>query len=116
MNTGPGLARLSTAAQVLLAILPLLAIILLFVLVFFFLYWEYRKQKLLIERGGAPVRSRLDEKVLLIGIVSLFVGVGLTVFFVLYSGVTGSLLGGLIPATAGLGVLTYFLLTRRPRG
>jgi hypothetical protein len=117
--TSRGFGGLDPTAQVLIAVIPLTAIVLLATLAFFFLLWEYRKQKALIESGGAPVRTsrmeRMEEKLLLIGIVALFVGVGLTVFFALHSGLSNSLLGGLMPTMAGLGLVTYFVVIRHAR-
>jgi hypothetical protein len=103
-----GIKSLSVPAQVLIAILPLAAVILLAVLLFFTLLWEYRKKKLLIEKGKehqAPLRY---EKLFLLGIVAFFIGAGLVVFFALYSGVSSALLGGIIPAMAGLGIIIFY--------
>jgi phosphate/sulfate permease len=100
---------LTAAAQVLIAAIPLVAVVLLSVLSFFLALCDYRKQRLLIEKG-LPVRPRnIDDKVLLVGIVSLFVGVGLLVFFAAKTGLSDSLLGGIIPTAAGLGIITHYL-------
>jgi hypothetical protein len=108
-----GWGSLSSSAQVLIASIPLVAVTLLAVLTFFFILWDYKRIRLIIERGGVPVPRNLNEKLLLIGIVALFVGVGLLVFFALKTGLSDSLLGGIIPTTAGLGIITYYLLIRR---
>ena len=102
-------------AQILIAILPLVAIVMLAILSFFFLLWDYRKNRLIIERGGTPVPRNLDEKLLLVGIVALFVGIGLLVFFALYNGLSNSLLGGIIPTMSGLGIVTYYTFVKRPK-
>ncbi len=106
----PGFVSSSTPAQVLIASLPLAAIVILGVLTFFYMLWEYRKNRIVIERGGTPAPRNIDDKLLLIGIVSLFVGVGLLVFFSLKTGLSNSLLGGIIPTTAGLGIITYYVI------
>jgi hypothetical protein len=100
---------------VLIASIPLVAVSLLAVLTFFFILWDYKRSRLIIERGGTPVPRNLDEKLLLIGIVALFVGVGLLVFFALKTGLSDSLLGGIIPTMAGLGIITYYLLIHRAK-
>ena len=100
---------MTPAAQILIAILPLVAVVLLAVLTFFFLLWDYHMKKVIIEKGQKPVPRYIDDKLLLLGIVSLFVGVGLLLFFVLYNGVSNSLLGGIIPVAAGLGIITYYI-------
>lgn len=110
-----GWGSLNPSAQVLIASIPLVAVSLLAVLTFFFILWDYRRSRLIIERGGTPVPRNLDEKLLLIGIVALFVGVGLLVFFALKTGLSDSLLGGIIPTMAGLGIITYYLLIHRAK-
>jgi uncharacterized membrane protein len=101
---------MTPAAQILIAILPLVAVVLLAVLTFFVLLWDYRTKQVTIEKGQQPVPRNIDDKLLLIGIVSLFVGVGLTLFFVLYNGISNSLLGGIIPVAVGLGIVTHYLI------
>ena len=108
-----GWGALRPSAQVLIASLPLVAVVLLAILTFFFILWDYKRKRLVIERGGTPVPRNIDEKLLLIGIVALFVGVGLLVFFALKTGLSDALLGGIIPTTAGLGIITYYVLVQR---
>jgi drug/metabolite transporter (DMT)-like permease len=110
-----GWGALRPSAQVLIASLPLVAVVLLAILSFFFILWDYKRKRLIIERGGTPVPRKIDEKLLLIGIVALFVGVGLLVFFALKTGLSDALLGGIIPTTAGLGIITYYGLVQRKR-
>ncbi|HUZ17030.1 MAG TPA: DUF6249 domain-containing protein [Spirochaetia bacterium] len=98
------------AAQVLIAVLPLVAVVLLAVMTFFFFLWDYRTKRLIIEKGQQPVPRKIDDKLLLLGIVSLFVGVGLLIFFSLYNGLSNTLLGGIIPVTAGLGIITHYVI------
>ena len=97
-------------AQVLIAVLPLVAVVLLAVLTYFFFLWDYKRNRLIIEKGQTPVPRNIDDKLLLIGIVALFVGVGLLIFFSLYNGLSNSLLGGIIPFTAGLGIVTHYII------
>jgi hypothetical protein len=99
-----------TAAQVLVAAVPVVAVSLLAVLSFFVVLWDYRKHRLMIERGMTPKPRNIDDKLLLIGIVALFVGIGLLVFFGLKTGLSNSLLGGIIPTASGLGIITYYVL------
>ncbi len=108
-----GFAGLRGAAQILIASLPMVAVVLLAVLSFFYLLWDYRKNRLIIEKGGTPVSKKINEKLLLIGVVALFVGIGLLVFFALYTGLSNSLLGGIVPTTAGLGIITFYAFINR---
>ena len=80
--------RLSAAAQILIASIPVVAVALLAVLTFFFILWDFKKQRVMIERGITPKPRNVDDKLLLIGIVSLFVGIGLLVFFSLKTGLS----------------------------
>ncbi len=107
-----GWRALSSPAQILIASIPVVAVALLAVLTFFFTLWDYKKQRLMIERGLTPMPRNIDDKLLLIGIVALFVGVGLLVFFSLKTGLSDTLLGGIIPTTSGLGIVTYVLIQR----
>ena len=106
---------MSPAAQVLIAALPLVAVILLAVLAFFSMLWDHQKNRIIIARGEKPVPRNIDDKILLLGIVALFVGIGLLVFFALHDGMTNSLLGGIIPVTAGLGTITHYAISHRQK-
>ena len=110
-----GFVSLSTAAQVLIAALPMVAVIVLGILSYFFFLWDYKKNKLIIEKNGTPRERNFDDKLLLFGVVALFVGAGLLVFFAMYSGVNNSLLGGIIPTMTGLGIITHYILVHRLR-
>jgi phosphate/sulfate permease len=101
---------LSLTAQILIAAIPLVAVTLLAVVSFFFILLDYRRARLIIEKGLSPMPRDIDDKLLLIGIVSLFVGAGLLVFFALKTGLNDSLLGGIIPTAAGLGIITYYVV------
>jgi hypothetical protein len=106
---------LSDAAQVIIAIIPLVSVIVLGILTFFFMLWDHQKRLIIIQKGGTPPPRQTDEKLLLLGIVALFIGVGLTVFFAIYNGLSPSLLGGIVPTTSGLGIITYYGIIKRKR-
>jgi drug/metabolite transporter (DMT)-like permease len=106
-------SQINSAAQVLIAAIPVVSVSVLAVLSFFVILWDFRKQQLMIERGLTPKPRNIDDKLLLIGIVALFVGVGLLVFFGLKTGLSNSLLGGIIPTASGMGIITYYILIFR---
>ncbi|MBN2440263.1 MAG: hypothetical protein JXJ04_02930 [Spirochaetales bacterium] len=106
---------LCDSAQVLIAILPLVSVVVLGALTYFFLLWDHQKRILIIQKGGTPPSSKIEEKLLLLGIVALFIGIGLTVFFAIYNGLSPSLLGGIIPTTAGMGIITAYIFIYRKR-
>ena len=104
--------RMVPGAQILISILPLVTIVVLGVLTYFYMKWEHQKRMLTIEKGGTPLPKKFNEKLLLIGILSLFIGIGLTIFFIVEAGWSNELLGGIIPLAAGLGILTYLIILR----
>ncbi|MBN2531762.1 MAG: hypothetical protein JXB88_02660 [Spirochaetales bacterium] len=106
---------LCDSAQVIIAIVPLVSVIVLGILTFFFMLWDHQKRMIIIQKGGSPPSHRIDEKLLLLGIVALFIGIGLTVFFIIYNGMNPPLLGGIIPTTAGLGIITAYIILYRKR-
>ncbi len=106
---------MAAAAQVLLSLIPIVAIVIVGILSFFALQWDNRKRLLIIEKGGRPAPRSIDDKLLLIGIVALFVGIGLTVFFSVHNGLSNSLLGGIVPMMVGLGVITSYAVIWRTK-
>lgn len=108
---------LSAAAQVMITVIPIVAIVLGAVIIFFFLLWRHKQHMRLIERGIQPAGVDLKSFSLLAGLISGGVGFVLSVFFVVADGATYSLLGGLIPLAVGLSLLAYYVLRdhERPR-
>jgi amino acid transporter len=106
-------SQVNSAAQVLIAAIPIVSVSVLAVLSFFVVLWDYKKQRLMIERGLTPKPKNIDDKLLLIGIVAFFVGAGLLIFFGLKTGLSNSLLGGIIPVASGMGIITYYILIYR---
>lgn len=99
---------MSQAAEVLIALLPIVSVLAVGVLYFFYMLWEFRKARMLIEKGKSPPPSRFNERLLLIGIVALCVGVGLLIYFLLKGGLSDALLGGIIPTATGVGIIIYY--------
>jgi hypothetical protein len=103
----------STVAQVLIAIIPIVGIVMGAVVVFFYLLWDYRKRTMLIKAGYyvAP-RFNLLAFSLLSGLLLSSVGLMITVFLALIQGLSYGLLGGLIPLALGIGLLIYYRMRR----
>ena len=78
VGTMGGLTR---AAQVLIAAIPLVGVVLLCILAFFTLLWDHQRRMMIIQKGGTPPVRDLSDKLFLVGLVSLFVGLGLMLFF-----------------------------------
>ena len=106
----------SAAAQVLIAVIPIVGIVMGAVVVFFYLLWRYRQRTLLIKAGHY---SRPDFDLvsfsLLTGLLLGSVGLTLTIFLAVVTGPTYGLLGGIIPLSMGIGLLAYYVIKRRER-
>jgi hypothetical protein len=106
----------STAAQVIIALIPIVGIVLGSVVIFFYLLWDYRHKDLLVKAGQyAPPRFDFLSFSLLAGLLLGSVGVTLTVFLAIVQGSTYGLLGGLIPLSIGTGLLIYYGINHRKK-
>lgn len=102
---------MSSAAQVIISIIPIVGIFFGGIIVFFSLLWhhlEVRKQIM----NGTYKKEKFNLKAysLLIGLLLTCVGLILTVFFALMSKLSPSLLGGLIPLSLGISLIIFYKL------
>ena len=106
----------SSAAQVIISIIPIVGIVMGSVVVFFYLLWNHKRRTLLIKAGQfqRPVFDLLSFS-LLAGLLLGTVGLALTVFLVIALGVNFGLLGGIIPLAVGIGLLVYYGIKRSDR-
>ena len=102
-----------SAAQIIIAIIPIVGIVMGSVVIFFYLLWNHRRRTLLIKAGqyGRP-NFDLCSFSLLSGLLLSSVGIALTVFLSIVEGNTYGLLGGIIPLSMGIGLLAYYVLKR----
>ena len=107
----------STAAQIIIAVIPIAGIIMGSVVVFFYFLWHHRRRVLLIKAGQyqKPNFDLLSFS-LLTGLLLLSVGLSLTIFLAIMGNAGYGLLGGIIPLAMGTGLLTYYLIKRGDRG
>jgi hypothetical protein len=107
----------SSAAQIIVAIIPIVGIVMSAVLVFFYLLWNHRRKMLLI-KAGQYARPEFDllSFSLLTGLLLSCIGLGLTVFLALVLGRNYGVLGGIIPLAIGVGLLLYYAIRRCDRG
>jgi hypothetical protein len=112
MSVGPT----SSAAQVIIAIIPIVGIVMGSVVVFFYLLWNHRRKTLLIKAGhySKPDFDLLSFS-LLAGLLLGSVGLALTIFLAIALGVNFGLLGGIIPLAIGIGLLVYYGIKRGDR-
>jgi hypothetical protein len=108
------MATASAAAQVIIAIIPIVGIFMGGVVVFFFLLWDHKRRSLMIRQGIVPERRfDLETFSLLGGLLNLGIGFVLTLFFLLKEGVSYGLLGGLIPLAIGISLTVFFFIRRK---
>jgi hypothetical protein len=103
----------SNAAQVIIAVIPIVGIVMGSVVIFFYFLWNHRRKTLLIKAGhySRPEFDLLSFS-LLAGLLLAAVGVALTVLLAILQGASYGLLGGIIPLSMGIGLLTYFGMKR----
>ena len=103
----------SAAAHVIISIIPLVGIVSGAVVIFSYLLWNHRRRILLIKVGhyNRPEFDLLSFS-LLAGLLLSSVGLTLTIFLAIVTGPTYGLLGGIIPLSMGVGLLTYYIIKR----
>ena len=106
----------SSAAQVIVSIIPIVGIVMGSVVVFFYLLWNHKRRTLLIKAGQFQ-RPDFDLLAfsLLAGLLLSTVGLALTIFLAIALGVNFGLLGGIIPLAVGIGLLVYYGIKRSDR-
>lgn len=101
----------SPAAQVIISLIPIVGIFIGGTVIFFALLWLHHENKQKIS-SGEKSGSKFNYKAaaLLCGLLLAGIGLMLTVFFTFFSGISPSLLGGLIPLTIGICLLLFYRL------
>jgi len=104
----------SIAAQIIVAVIPIVGIVMGSAVVFFYFYWNHKQRMLMIEKGIFQQKP-FDYSFfsLFAGLVISSVGVGLTSFFYVKEGVDYSLLSGIMPLTIGISLLLFFVSSRK---
>ncbi|HIW35630.1 MAG TPA: hypothetical protein IAA30_01465 [Candidatus Treponema faecavium] len=104
-------AAASPAAQIILAVIPIVGIVIGGIVVFFYLLWRHREITLQIRTGCYIQRSiNLKLYALLTGLLLTGVGAVLTILFLLLNGISYTVLGGLIPLALGICLLIFYRL------
>lgn len=107
---------INNTAQILITVLPIVAIVALTILLFFFLLWRHRETMCLIKMNNYKEHI-FNYKVfsLLAGIILSAVGLVLTIVFLFASKNMYSLLGGLIPLVLGIGLLIFYTIIKNKK-
>ena len=101
----------STAAQVIVTIIPIVGIVMGCLIIFFYLLWSYKLKIHMINKGiYKRVPFDMDTFSLLLGLVLFILGLVLTVFFIVKDGFSYGVLSGLIPVSIGMSLLIFFIV------
>jgi len=99
----------SSAAQVIISIIPIVGIGVGGIVVFFYILWHHHEVKLRIRTGTYnPITFDLKSFSLLTGLLLTFIGAILTLLFLVISKISYALLGGLIPLAMGIALLVFY--------
>lgn len=99
----------SPAAQVIIAVIPIVGIVIGGIVVFFYLLWRHREISLQI-KTGCYQQKRFNFKLfsLFTGLLLASIGIVLTLLFLLITGFSYPLLGGLLPLAIGISLIIFF--------
>ena len=101
----------STAAQVLITVIPIVGIVTGGIVLFFFLYWHHKQKVLIIEKGQyRKIEFDFDTFSLFAGLLLTSIGACLMIFFLILEGFTYPVLSGLIPFSLGVSLLVFFII------
>jgi hypothetical protein len=99
----------STAAQVIVTIIPIVGIVFGCLVIFFYLYWGHKQKILLIEKGlYRKIDFDLEAFSLFTGLLLACIGGSLVVFFLVMQGFSYGVLSGLIPLATGISLLVFY--------
>ncbi len=102
------------AAQVIVAIIPIVGIVIGGVVIFFYLLWRNAQINLLIKTEKyVPLQFNLSLFSLLTGILLTGIGFILSVFFIILDGFSYNLLGGLIPFVVGICLIIFYNMFKK---
>ncbi|HBG64948.1 MAG TPA: hypothetical protein DDW78_00540 [Treponema sp.] len=100
--------QLSPAAQVIIALIPVVSISFAAVLIFFVTLWQHHETKLRILKGTySPQKFNVKAFTLLTGLCLAGIGLVLAVMFALMEGISWGMLSGLIPLAVGAALLIF---------
>ncbi|MDR2185521.1 MAG: hypothetical protein LBO80_07655 [Treponema sp.] len=103
------MGQTSSAAQIIISVIPIVGIVMGSLVVFFYLLWNYKWKKLLVQAGQyRDPKFDLLSFSLLAGLLLGSVGITLTIFLAITQGAGYALLGGLIPLSTGAGLLIFY--------
>lgn len=102
------------AAQIIIAVVPIVGIVMAAVLIFFYLFWRNKQIICQIQtKTYIPIKFNLSGFCLISGLLLLMIGGVLTALFAIIDGMSYVLLGGLVPLSCGIGLLAYYCISKK---
>ncbi len=103
------------AAQVIIAIIPIVGIVVGGIVIFFYLMWRNAQISLLIKTEKYEPLLQFNIKLfsLLTGMLLTGIGFILSIFFVILEGFAYPLLGGLIPLVIGICLIIFYKIYKK---
>ncbi len=100
-------------SKIIISLIPITGIIIGGITIILFFKWYFEYKKYLIDSGKYQPFQIKDFRVfiLLIGILSISAGLPLTIVFLYVSGISFPILGGLVPLFVGIGLIVFYILT-----
>lgn len=100
-----------SAAQVIISLVPIVGIAFSAIVIFFALLWRHHEIKLRISKDSYnPPKFNWSLFSLFSGLCLIGVGVSISIVFLIISGITYGLLGGIIPLVLGIMFLVFYKL------
>ena len=104
----------SVAAQVLLAVIPIVGIAMGGAVIILYVIFSYKTKRALIDKGMYKrIEFDIDMFSLFGGMVLLPIGFSLMIFFLVKQGFSYGMLSGLIPFSVGLSLILFFVIRMR---
>ncbi|MCS7205863.1 MAG: hypothetical protein NZ853_09205 [Leptospiraceae bacterium] len=100
-------------SKLLIPLIPISGIIMGGIVLIMFFKWYFDYKRFLIETGNyQPIQiQNFRPFILLVGILALSTGIPITLVFFSIYGMNLSLIGGLIPLFVGIGLIIFYIYT-----
>lgn len=97
--------------KIILHLVPIVGIVFGSLLLYFIFYWWHKQRMELIKANlYKPIPFDIKVFSFFVGLLLTFVGLGLSIVFILFLDNSLGILGGIIPLSVGLGLLAFYKL------
>ncbi len=95
--------------KIILHSVPIVGIVFGSLLLYFIFYWWHKQRMELIKTNMyKPIPFDIRVFSFFVGLLLTFIGLGLSIVFILILGNSMGILGGVIPLSVGLGLITFY--------